>query len=101
MPTAARRPQGEPPFPIPNCVNLYISTMKRLQFTRCAPFCMALVATCSCGVHAAQSVSLPAWVCAYPDAIFVSHFDTVETPVPHDPTFGSGGNIGTTTHNLH
>ena len=50
---------------------------------------------------AAQTVSLPAWVCAHPDAIFVSEFDTPESPVPHDPTHGSGGMTGTTTHTLH
>ena len=50
---------------------------------------------------AAQTVALPAWVCAHPDAIFVSAFDTAEIPVPHDPSNGSGGTTGTTTHTLH
>lgn len=50
---------------------------------------------------AAQTVSLPAWVCAHPDAIFVSKFDTAEFPVPHDPSNGSGGATGITTHTLH
>jgi poly(3-hydroxybutyrate) depolymerase len=50
---------------------------------------------------AAQTVSLPAWVCAHPDAIFISEFDTAESPVPHDPTNGTGGAKGTTTHTFH
>ena len=50
---------------------------------------------------AAQTVSLPAWVCAHPDAIFVSAFDAAESAIPHDPTHGSGGATGTTTHALH
>ena len=39
---------------------------------------------------AAQTVPLPAWVCAHPDAIFVSELDTAEIPVPHDPGDGTG-----------
>jgi poly(3-hydroxybutyrate) depolymerase len=50
---------------------------------------------------AAQTVALPAWVCAHPDAIFISELDTAESPVPHDPSNGSGGAKGTTTHTLH
>ena len=50
---------------------------------------------------AAQTVALPAWVCAHPDAIFVSKFDTAEFAVPHDPSNGSGGAKGITTHTLH
>ncbi len=50
---------------------------------------------------AAQSVTLPAWVCAQPDAIFVSEFDGAETPVLHDPTLGSGGITGSTTRHVH
>ncbi len=75
--------------------------MKRLRFARCASFFTALATACSFGAHAAQSVLLPAWVCKHPDAIFVSEFDTAETPVPHDPTDGSGGATGTTTHTVH
>jgi len=40
---------------------------------------------------AAQSVTLPAWVCTHPDAIFVSGFEAGEFPVPHSPSNGSGG----------
>lgn len=50
---------------------------------------------------AAQSVVLPTWVCAHPDAIFVSHLDAIESIVPHDPSGGSGGATGLTTHTLH
>ena len=50
---------------------------------------------------AAQTVTLPAWVCTHTDAIFASEFDTAETPVPHDPSNGSGGAKGITTHTLH
>ena len=100
MPTAARRLQGKPPFTIPNCANRYISGMNWLRFTRCALLFMVLAAAGSFA-HAAQTVTLPGWVCAHPDAIFVSEFDTAETPVLHDPTHGSGGATGTTTHTLH
>ncbi|MBS0556177.1 MAG: hypothetical protein JSR27_02055 [Proteobacteria bacterium] len=40
---------------------------------------------------AAQSVTLPAWVCTHPDAIFVSGFEAGEIAVPHSPSNGSGG----------
>ncbi|HEX4480572.1 MAG TPA: hypothetical protein VH082_07170 [Rudaea sp.] len=49
---------------------------------------------------AAQSVSLPAWVCTHPDAIFVSELEAGESLVPHDPTHGTGGATGTTSHTL-
>ena len=52
-------------------------------------------------MFAAQTVTLPSWVCTQTDAIFVSKFDSVETPVPHDPSGGTGGATGTTTHTLH
>ena len=50
---------------------------------------------------AAQTVTLPSWVCAQTDGIFVSKFDSVEAPVPRDPSGGVGGAKGTTTHTLH
>ena len=40
---------------------------------------------------AAQSVTLPAWVCAHPDAIYASGFETGEIAAPHAPSNGSGG----------
>lgn len=39
---------------------------------------------------AATSVPLPGWVCAHPDALFVSEFDD-GSALPHDPSNGSGG----------
>jgi poly(3-hydroxybutyrate) depolymerase len=96
MPTAARRLQGKPPFTIPNCGRRYIPAMKRP-----APTLLALLSMCTIDAHAAQTVTLPNWVCKHPDAIFVSEFDTVEVPVVRDPTEGSGGATGTTTHTLH
>ena len=50
---------------------------------------------------AAQSVTLPAWVCAHPDAIFTGGFETGEIAVPHLPSNGSGGAIGSVTRTLH
>ena len=50
---------------------------------------------------AAHTVALPSWVCAHTDAIFVSEFDTAEIAVPHDPSNGSGGAKGITTHTFH
>jgi poly(3-hydroxybutyrate) depolymerase len=43
------------------------------------------------GAHAATGVILPPWVCAQPDAIFVSGFEDGEIAVPHHPSSGSGG----------
>jgi predicted esterase len=36
-------------------------------------------------------ITLPPWVCAQPDAIFVSGFENGETVVPRHPSLGSGG----------
>ena len=52
-------------------------------------------------VVAAQSVTLPAWVCAHPDAIFASGFESGEIAVPHSPSNGSGGAVGSVTRTLH
>ena len=53
-----------------------------------------LVALAAAGVAvpatAATSVTLPGWVCADPDAVFVSRFDD-DGVVPHDPSNGNGG----------
>ncbi len=61
-------------------------------------FVTGSIAQCALG---AQSVVLPTWVCAHPDAIFVSAFNSGEIAVPHDPTNGSGGATGTTAHTFH
>ena len=50
---------------------------------------------------AAQTFTLPTWICKHPDAIFISEFDTAELPVPRDPTQGNGGTAGTSTHAAH
>jgi len=59
-----------------------------------------------CGVTpglavSAQSVTLPAWVCAHSDAIYVSGFEIGEIAVPHSPSNGSGGAKGSVTRTLH
>ena len=54
----------------------------------------ACALVCSGALKAAQNVNLPAWVCATPDAVFVSEFDTQESAVPHDPSRGAGGALG-------
>jgi poly(3-hydroxybutyrate) depolymerase len=99
MPTATRRPQGKPLFTILNCADRYISMMNSRRLARIG---LTLVTPAICvSAYAAQTVTLPSWVCKHPDAIFVSEFDTAEVPVPHDPTQGSGGTTGTTTHTAH
>jgi poly(3-hydroxybutyrate) depolymerase len=63
--------------------------------------CLALQAINSIDAGAAQSVSLPTWVCAHPDAIFVNEFDVPQNPIPSNASDGSGGAAGSTTHTLH
>ncbi|HTI96553.1 MAG TPA: hypothetical protein VL425_08620, partial [Rudaea sp.] len=50
---------------------------------------------------AAQSVTLPAWVCTHPEAIFAGGFEAGEIAVPHLPSNGSGGAVGSVTRTLH
>src|ERR1700754_905707 len=90
---AARQPRSL--FTIRNACGAYIRAMLR-RFSA-----LVLTGYAAHPALAAQTVSLPAWVCAHPDAIFVSAFDSAEIPVPHDPTNGSGGAKGTTAHTLH
>lgn len=52
---------------------------------------LAVCAIASDWACAAQSVTLPAWVCAHPDAIFAGGFEVGEIAVPHAPSGGSGG----------
>jgi poly(3-hydroxybutyrate) depolymerase len=87
--------QGRSLFTIRNACGAYSSSMFR-RFPA-----VLLIGLLAHTAFAAQTVSLPAWVCAHPDAIFVSQFDASEIPVPHDPTHGTGGATGTTTHTLH
>jgi poly(3-hydroxybutyrate) depolymerase len=53
----------------------------------------AVILLCAAGgtTMAAQSVVLPAWVCAHPDGIFSSGLEAGEVTVPHNPSNGSGG----------
>lgn len=52
---------------------------------------LALCAMVAGSARAAKSVTLPAWVCAHPDAIFAAGFEFGEIAVPHSPSNGSGG----------
>jgi len=60
--------------------------------SRPCPIALAVAAiTASPLASAAQRLTLPAWVCAHPDAIFVSGLEAGESVVPHSPSNGSGG----------
>ncbi len=50
-----------------------------------------LLALVAADAAAVQSVVLPAWVCAHPDAIYVGGFESGQIAVPHNPSNGSGG----------
>ena len=67
-------------------------------FSRFAPL-LVLVAG---SAGAATSATLPNWACTQPDTIYASAFNTAVAPIPHDPTFGSGGAYpGSQTRTLH
>lgn len=55
------------------------------------PFAAALTLCACASAFAAQTVQLPAWVCARRDALFAGGFESGEPAVPHAPSFGSGG----------
>jgi len=40
---------------------------------------------------AATSITLPDWVCAHPDSIYADSFEQAQSPLPGDPSAGSGG----------
>lgn len=62
----------------------------------------AVVLLTTASVGAVQSVLLPAWVCAHPDAIFVGGFEIGENPIPYDPSNGAGPvTLNSSTHVLH
>jgi len=46
-------------------------------------------------------MSLPAWVCAHPDAIFAVGFEPGQTAPPSNPSLGGGGAKGSTTRQVH
>ena len=50
---------------------------------------------------AAQTVTLPAWVCGQPDSVFDGGFEAADAAVPHDPSGGSGGSLGKVTRTVH
>jgi poly(3-hydroxybutyrate) depolymerase len=68
-------------------------------------FCSRLVLLSTLvAAHAegAQTVALPAWVCAHPDAVFAGGFEAGQNAVPSDPSHGSGGGYpGNRSRNLH
>ena len=71
----------------------------RIFLRSALPLLLAIIAGTAA---AATSASLPAWVCAQPDTIFASAFDTSIVPIPHDPSLGSGGDFpGSLTRTLH
>jgi poly(3-hydroxybutyrate) depolymerase len=59
------------------------------------------LAVCSSTAGAVSSVTLPAWACAHPDAIFVGGFETGQIAPPTNPSLGSGGTKGSTTRQVH
>jgi poly(3-hydroxybutyrate) depolymerase len=69
------------------------------------PLCSHLVllsALVAAHAEGAQTVALPAWVCAHPDAVFAGGFQAGQNAVPHDPSQGSGGGYpGNRTRHLH
>jgi len=58
---------------------------------RISPLLAALLSVATADAFAGQTVSLPAWVCARPDAVFRGGFESADGAVPHDPSLGSGG----------
>ena len=61
-----------------------------------------LLAVVSADAGAAQSVALPDWVCAHPDAIFANGLESGQIAVPHDPSNGTGGAYpGSRSRSLH
>ena len=52
---------------------------------------MAVLLLSASTAFADTGITLPPWVCAQPDAIFVNGFENGETAVPHHPSLGNGG----------
>ena len=65
--------------------------MPQACFARFRVFCTGVLALIAVDASAVQSVTLPTWVCAHPDAIFVNSFESGQIAVPHEPSNGSGG----------
>jgi len=60
-----------------------------------------ILAVCSSTASAVSSVTLPAWVCAHPDAIFVGGFEVGQIAATSDPSHGSGGATGSIVRHVH
>src|SRR5947208_4059278 len=61
----------------------------------------SILGLCSSTAGAASTVTLPAWVCAHPDAIFAGGFEAGDIAPPSNPSLGSGGTKGSTTRQVH
>jgi len=60
-----------------------------------------ILALCTSTAGAVSTVTLPAWVCAHPDAIFAGGFQAGQVVLPSNPSLGSGGAKGSITRKLH
>jgi predicted esterase len=64
--------------------------------------CVALIfALCRGTAGAVSTATLPAWVCAHPDAIFAGGFEAGQSALPSNPSLGSGGAKGSITRKVH
>lgn len=61
----------------------------------------ALLAVSSSVAAAVSTVTLPAWVCAHPDAIFAVGFEPGQIAPPSNPSLGVGGAKGSITRQVH
>jgi len=75
--------------------------MGPLSFSPRVLACTLGIAAYSAFAPAAQTVNLPDWVCSEPDVVFNGAFDTAAAAIPHDPSGGSGGAVGSVTRTVH
>lgn len=68
---------------------------------RASRHCLWVSYLFAAGAGAASTVTLPAWVCAQPDAIFASSYEAGPVAVPSDPSHGQGGGAGSITRTVH
>ena len=62
----------------------------------------AILAAIAHTAVAATSVTLPDWACSRSDTVYAASFDTVQAPVPRDPSSGTGGAYpGKLTRTIH
>jgi poly(3-hydroxybutyrate) depolymerase len=65
-------------------------------------FLLSLLPVLFVPAAAATSVTLPDWACTQADTVYASSFDAAASPIPHDPSLGSGGAYpGNVTRTLH